>query len=223
MEMRSWIGWRAFMRKQLGFTFVEAMISMAVIAIIASISVFSLAASQRTDQLNTAAQVVVADLRSLQSSALSSENIKTCAAGGKNITCEQSMTACDGGASSCTPQSPAAVGVEFKVNQPSYDFFAEVEPSTAGDWALTTGSGEKYLTRSLAQSGAPNVRIVTLSVGSPTDVAFERQNGSMVINGCRVSQGCSTHTSLTVVLQQTQSLETRTITMNAFTGRISIQ
>jgi len=208
-----------------GFTFVEAMVSIAVLGIIATISTYSLSASSRTDQLNTAARVLAADLRSVQSQALTAANIKTCPdPTGIPVVCEASDLVCPILAQ-CLPSPPPAIGIHLVSGQRSYAFFADVRPAT-NDWVYTTSS-EEYLTRSLDKAGALDVIISAVSSttgsASPSDVVFERQNGSMVLNGCRISQGCNIVTSLIITLKHTRSLATKTVSVNAYTGRISIQ
>ena len=208
------------MRSASGFSFVEAMVSVAVLAIIASTSVFALRSSQEADQLNTAARVLASDLRSYQSRALTSQNVKICAnTSGKMVTCELDTSGCSVPAS-CAAQPPAAFGVHVVANASVYSLFVEPEPTTA-DWAYT-GTAERVMDRDLSQAGAPNVIISAIDSGTPSDVAFERQNGSAVINGCRASQGCVSSSSITMTLQHTKSGVTRTVTLNSVTGRVSI-
>ena len=208
-----------------GFTFVEAMVSIAVLGIIATMSVFSLLSSSRTDQLNTAARVLAADLRSVQSQALTAANVKTCPdSTGTPVVCETSTAGCLV-PSQCLPTPPPAVGIHFVSGQKTYAFFADVRPVT-NDWVYTTSS-EEYLTRSLDKAGGQDVIIsaVSSTIGaiSPFDVVFERQNGSTVLKGCRISQGCTIVTSLVITLKHTRSFATKTVSVNAYTGRISIQ
>jgi hypothetical protein len=173
--------------------------------------------TSRTEELNTAARIVATDVRSLQSRALSVQNIRTCLnGGGASIVCEASVVGC---VSACADAPPAAVGVRFMTSTSSYDFFAEVGP-TAPDW-LWSATG-RVLTRSLITSGIRNVTISAIDRGSPSSVAFERQNGSPVFNGCRISQGCVSTPSITITLRHAQSNATKTVTVNA-SGRVSIQ
>lgn len=206
------------MRKRSGFTYIEATVSVAILAIISSITVASLYTTSQSEQLDNAAQLLTADLRTLQSQALTASSINACLDGSsKYLVCALSTAGCSG---ACGPQIPADVGMRLAVTQSSYTYFADVEP-TKTDWKQTDAT-EVFFNRSFAGAGAPNVVISAISTGSPVDIAFERQNGNMDINGCRLSQGSCTPTNVTITLQQTQTHATKSVTMNALTGRISI-
>lgn len=207
------------MANRRGFSLTEVLVSMAIMGILAAVTWVDLTRSAQMDQLNTALRVLAGDLRSIQSRALSVENIKSCLnASGKELVCEQSRVGCVG---ACAAIPPSAFGINIRSNSSTYDLFAEVEPSTA-DY-LQTSSAEVFLTRDLAKSGATNVIISALSLASPSNVAFQRQNGTMVINGCNISTGCLSPIALTITLKQTKINVTKTILLNAYTGRIAIQ
>jgi prepilin-type N-terminal cleavage/methylation domain-containing protein len=207
------------MGKLKGFSLTEMLVSMAIMGIIAATAWVSLSRSAQMDQMNTALRVVAADLRAVQSRALSVENIKSCLnASGKQQVCEQTTAGCVG---ACLAIPPNAFGMNIRSNSSTYDLYAEVEPTTA-DY-LKTGTAETFLTRDLVKSGAPNVIVSALSLASPSNVAFQRQNGSMVINGCNTLTGCVSPIALTITLLQTKLNITKTIVLNAYTGRISIQ
>ncbi len=202
------------MRKAPGFSFVEAMVSVIVLAIIATITVVSLNHTSQVDQLNTAVRVVEGDLRSLQSQALSAGNVKICPdTGGVPVVCEDSTTGCANPAQ-CVPTPPPGVGAHFTTGSSVYRMYADVRPTT-NDHKYTDAK-EVFQSRDLGGAGAPNVVISALSQGSPTDVEFERQNGDMFINGMTTS-------TLSITLKQTVTNDTRTVSMNALTGRISIE
>lgn len=208
------------MYKRPGFSFVEAMTSVAIIGIIATITMFDLRSSQRTDELNNGIRVVASDLRSLQSRALSATNFKTCpAVGGLLRICEGGTAVCAVPAQ-CLPAPPMSVGVRFYTGGTTYDLFAEVE-STKFDKLLTDGT-EVFMQRNLALAGAPNVTVFALSDTNPSDVVFFRQNGNMQINACD-PWVCPSPQNLTVTLRHTITGKTKTVYMETATGRISIQ
>lgn len=208
------------MSKQPGFSFAEAMTSVAIIGIIATITVFDLRTSQRNDELNNGIRVVASDLRSLQSRALSATNFKSCTAvsDGKKIVCESSTTGCVAG--TCVQAPPSSVGARFTAGSSTYDLFAEVELSKYD--ARETDATEVFMQRKLALSGAPNVTIFALSDTNPSDVVFFRQNGNMQINACN-PWVCPSPQNLTVTLKHSITGKTKTVYMDTGTGRISIQ
>lgn len=207
--------------KASGFSLTEAMISVAIIGLLALFVVNDLRTSQKREQLITAARVLAADIRSLQSRALSAQNIKTCASLGKNIACELSDAACDV-PNTCAPLPPFSFGGHFIPGTSSYTFFAEVDASNK-DFEETPGAGETFLTRDLVAAGGPNVVIdQLLGAGSYTEinVVFERQNGAMHLNPCSV---CMNPLTLTIRLRHTQTGDTKDVSLNAVTGRVSIE
>ena len=203
-----------------GFSLIEMMASIVILGIISVATISTLRVSQQKDELNNAVRIVAGDLRSLQSRALSTDNVKSCVSGGKQIVCETNASAC--GASPCVPIPPAGFGMAVVAGTSAYDLFAEVEPTTL-DWKKTNAN-EVFLTRDFAKSGGTNVVISSLTGGYPsTNVSFQRQNGSMVIDGCDVSAGCAVTTTMNIVLRHTALGDTKTIQLNAYTGRISVQ
>ncbi len=205
-----------------GFTLVELMVSVFILTLLTTTVMFDLRASKRKDELNTAARVVAADLRSLQARALTGQNIQTCTPpSAKSVVCELSAAACGGAA--CLALPPFGVGVHFQTAATAYILFADVE-ATKNDWQQTDAS-EIFLTRDLASVGAPNVTLDALTLPAPSgvvtqvDVAFQRQNGSMVIGGC-VTTGCSSR--LEIRLKHTVSGDVKLVELNGLTGRISI-
>ncbi len=212
-----------FSRNRLpGFTLIELMVSIAIMGIIAVVTMNDLRSSQRKDQLNNAARIVAADLRTFQAQALTGQNVKSCLSGTSVIVCEQSANSCSNGSISCIAQPPSAVGLHFKTAVTEYDEFADVASS---DWQENLPN-ELLQIRSLPLLGAQNVVIQELIAGSVTvtdaDVAFKRQTGNMGINGC-YDCGSSGPYNLTIRLKQTQTNETKDVVLDAVTGRISIE
>jgi prepilin-type N-terminal cleavage/methylation domain-containing protein len=207
------------MSKSHGFTLNEVLISVFILGLIASASVVNLRTARQRDELESAVRVIAADLRSLQSRALSAQNVKSCLAGAVRQVCELSQAGCTG---ACSDASPIAVGAHFTQNTTSYTLFAEVEP-TKNEWEQTDAT-EVFLTRDLSKSGGTNTQITTLNAGgSPvaqTDISFQRQNGSLGIDGCYAP--CASPVTLVITVAHSISGVTRTVSANAYTGRISI-
>ena len=205
-----------------GFTLIELLISVFIISLISIAAVVNLSASRRTDQLNNAARLVAADLRSLQSRALSGQNIKSCPdKDSKQVVCENDTSACSN-PMTCSPLPPLGVGVHFDVKQgTSYDLFADVDASSKNDWKKTDAS-EIFQTRDLAANGAPNVTIDDLIVNNAsqlsTDVAFQRQNGLMGIDAT-----FDKPMTVRIKLRHLQSNDVKFVSVNSVTGRISIE
>ncbi len=206
-----------------GFTLSEVMISIAIVGIISVAAFYSLRQGRMNDELNTAVRVVASDLRNVQSRALTAQNVKFCedtsTPTAKNIVCENSTALCQTPVV-CTAVPPAGVGVHLTKAGSGYDFYAKYDPGTT-DWR-EVDPGEVFFTRSLATAGASNVKISKLGTAdmSALDVAFQRQNGNMLIDACPA--GCTNLTTITITLQHKVSLKTASVSLNTITGRISI-
>ena len=227
MVKRFYAGSCAASKTARGFTLIEMLVSIAIIAIMTTIVIQNLGTAQQGQQLITAARVIAGDIRSQQASALTAQNIPTCSNGSKNITCALSVISCVP-VGSCKPFPPYAVGLAFKsgVAQTRYALFADVD-SSSRDY-LDTGAGEEYLMHDLAGAGAPNVVVSSFTLTptvtpTPTevDVAFDRQSGQAHIT-CP-GAGCVGTTLLTINLKQTQSGATSAVDFNPLTGRASFQ
>lgn len=208
--------------KSPGFSLAELMVSVSIIALMGTIVVMDLNSSKRKEELLNAARIVAADLRALQSRTQAGQNVNVCLSLGRPITCEMSTAACDD-PTTCAAFPPFGYGAHFSAASTTYPFYADVDPtpSPSKDWMDTPGAGEEYFYRDLMKAGAPNVRITSLFTGMnvpEAHVGFERQNGAMHI--C-TSSPCVAASTLTITLMHTDSGETRTVSLNAITGRIS--
>ncbi len=205
--------------KHSGFTLTEALVSVSILAILGTISIFDLRASRRVDELNTAARYLAADLRSLQARALTAKNIKTCLDGGNvKIVCENSSASCAG---ACTPEPPAAIGVSFAQNASTFSLYAKLD-SASTDWT-NTSAVETVEIHSFRLNGAPNVIIDNLDntfLPGRADISFMRQSGSTRLNAC---VACLEPGSISIRLKHTESNATRIVKVNGITGRISIE
>jgi len=202
-----------------GFTVAELLVSVMILGLISVATVTSLVTSQQADQLATAARVLAADLRAQQSGAITAQNLKTCTdASAKKIVCENSTAACT---DACTSLPPYGIGLHLTKTSSTYDFFGDVDASK-NEWKETDAT-EVIKRRAFASVGGQNVVVddlITTASQPSIDVAFQRQNGTMVIDGC--SGACASPVSLRIVLRHTVSNATTEVDLNSYTGRISI-
>jgi len=200
--------------KAKAFTYTEFLVSIAILAIISTMSYYSLGNSRSKEEIKTAQRILAGDLRSLQTRALNAQNISFCTnALGLKIVCEASLVGCT---DACTPVPPAGVGGHLEKDGTSYVFYAKYDPATT-DWRKTADT-EVFFTRDFAKSGASNVEISAFSVGIAADIAFQRQNSKMKINAC--PSGCTNDSTLTITLRHKKTGDTKTVTINVLTGRI---
>ncbi len=211
-----------------GFTFVELMISIAILTLISTATVFSLNASRNREELNVAARTLSADIRNMQARALAARNVSVCdtAAGNKKV-CETGNASPIICAGPCTPLPPSHVGLFFQTTHTDYALFADVSDD---DWR-DTGNVEDFLTRSLNPRGGTHVSIdkleTELGVLQTLNIAAGRQNGLMRVNACGDSglPACSpTEPQIArITLRHSLSNDTVVIEVNALTGRVSIE
>ena len=204
-----------------GFTLPELMISVLIVGLIATAASVDLRASQYNDELRTATRVLAADLRSLQSQALTGRNVAMCNdAGGFLVLCETSTALCAAG-SACTMAPPSALGLTLGVGSSTYAFFADVDPAKSG--GTLSDATEMLTTRDFALLGSPRVVIhglrIPASVGTAS-VAFSRQNGTMGLSGC-FAPSCTAPSLLIIELRHSKTGTINTIEVDAVTGRIS--
>ncbi|MFA5935691.1 MAG: type II secretion system protein [Patescibacteria group bacterium] len=211
-----------------GFTLVELMISIVILSLISTATVFSLRTTRENDELNTAARLLAGDIRNVQARALAARNVRMCTiGGGSQRVCEDentSVIACTG---SCTPLPPPRFGMRLEDGREGYLLFADVNVE---DWRWTN-TEETLLARSLNPLGGGKVQIDELLTDVGTlavaDVGVGRQNGTMRIEACGETglPSCSPSEprTLLITLRHGTSGKTITVDMNAVTGRVSIQ
>lgn len=208
-------------RKTSGFTIIEMLIGISIVVLLATITVFELRSTKRTDELNTAARQLVADIRGAQSRALAAKNIDTCDTGGADkAVCAISEAACSG--NPCEADIPAAYGVHIESGTSTYILFADINPQAGIDYQYTDVK-ELYQTRSLLALGGEDVVIdqITSSSTSVTfaDLAFMRQNGTVRF---KADNTPPEPPLLLIRLRHIVSNQTAEIQINRITGRVSI-
>jgi type II secretory pathway pseudopilin PulG len=205
---------------------VEALVSISILGLIAVMSIVNFNSSQRTEELNTAARVLAADLRSAQSRALSGGNVRMCPAIGAAVVpvaaCESGTSACaDPG--ECASKAPEGVGVRIARGQAGYDTYVVVG-AEAGEWGMRAPE-TVFFRRELERSGAPRVTVSSVFGDAvdlaSADVAFGRQNGAMHVNECAA---CAPPPNVvTVTVRHALTGKTKAVVLNRLTGRVSIQ
>lgn len=205
-----------------GFTFVEAMVSIAIVGIISVAAYYNLRTTRMNDELRTASRVVAADLRATQARALHGSNVKWCLnTSGAWMVCEDSNAACNIPAD-CSAYPSGGYGVHFTKDSNVYRIYGILNNNTS-DWRMSTDMKDLVMTRDLAKSGGLNVTVSDIQGAVPfteADVAFMRQTGQMRINSCGT---CAEQAFVNVTLKHALSLKTIVVSMNYYTGRISIE
>lgn len=218
------------LRKKSGFTLAEMLVSVAVIAILAVIMVVNLNSGKRTEQLSDAARQLVADIRGMQSRALSAGEVKACLnASAVLIVCENSTADCADPAQ-CLGMVPDHYGLMVTTTATSYSMF--VEYSLAGLVNQNMDSPDEQLSRRrLLPIGSQDVEISKIELWSGTtgwvspdptigSVVFSRQSGQAKIFDAAATGAVMG--ILKITLRHKISNDTLTIEVNRETGRVSI-
>ncbi|MEO5927909.1 MAG: type II secretion system protein [Patescibacteria group bacterium] len=211
-----------------GFTLVELMVSIAILLLISTTTVFSLGDTRNNDELMTAARLLVGDIRNVQARALAATNIRTCdTSSGQARVCETENPSVISCSSDCTPLPPPRVGVEFESGSSGYTIFADVHTE---DWRLTNDE-EIVLQRDMNPLGGDKVTVsaiqTTFGSLSQVNLAVGRQNGTMRIEACGDTglPACAPKEpqTLSITLIHAKTARTVTVDVNAVTGRVSFQ
>ncbi len=223
----SWIPAFARMTKK-GFTLMELMVSITILAVISTATVFGLRDSRANEELQTAARLLAGDIRSVETRALAGANVKVCTvvAGAKKV-CEAENTSPEACVSDCAPTSPPKFGVRFSAQDSRYVIFSDVEQE---DWRYTS-TREASVNRSLNTLG--NARVIIeeinteLGPSASVDIAAERQSGRLRINACgEVGLPDCVPTepqTASILLRHLGTNKTATVKVSAISGRVTIE
>jgi prepilin-type N-terminal cleavage/methylation domain-containing protein len=215
-----------------GFTLVELMVSIAILAIISVTVTTDIAKTGQQEELFSSARIMVATLRGLQSRALSATSVLTCNNGTINLVCDVDDTIC--GVESCsTKLVPFAVGATLQTSESMVTKFAEVDVALEDRREDASGCeslGEQRLAE--RKSGSDAVTISSLRADSVSisvaTVTFDRQDAAMRINACGTPSGAppcgaTEPTTLEITLTHSKLGRSETIRLNALTGKIAIE
>ena len=209
-----------------GFTLVELMVSVAILLLITASVISDIQRGRQQEELASSLRLVQGALRDAQADALAAVSVKTCTVSSNNVVCEHDDSLC--GAAVCNQDtSPSAFGLVFQTGTSTFSFFADVFASDLDEDA--SGRERLELLRlARPKSDADTVTIDSLTADSSSvteaTVTFDRQSGNMRINPC-LSAPCTPDEAniLEIVLTHSLTEISKTVYLNAITGRISIQ
>lgn len=214
------------MHSRSGFTLVELMISIVILTLISTATVFALRTTRANDELLTAARLLSGDIRNIQARALAARNVLQCStADGLPRICELENTSVLPCVDACAPLPPARFGLALSTNDYGYELFADVRTADG----RFSNDEELLLRRDLNPLAGKKVGIAELITenGNEDDavIVVGRQNGTMRIDPCNdLGFPACTPTeprTLGIVLRHTESGKELTIDVNAVTGRVS--
>jgi prepilin-type N-terminal cleavage/methylation domain-containing protein len=220
-----------------GFTYIELLVSMGILVIIALAVATDISRTRYQEELNGSARMIVGALRDLQTRALTASSVQSCTdISGIKLVCNVSTVGC---VSACgTEVVPYAYGLTFTLNATSVSSFADIDPQYNDRRPILFGGADEHervadLSFLKASSSSNYVTISWMVVdgGLPVgsaQITFERQNGLMRINGCDTpaphAWTCfpSEPTTLVLTLRHSRTRQTKIIRLNGLTGKISI-
>jgi prepilin-type N-terminal cleavage/methylation domain-containing protein len=214
------------MSSRKGFTLVELMVSIAILMLLSTTTVFSLRVTRENDELSTAARLLSSDLRNVQARSLAARNVKTCTiSGGTKRVCEDENTSAQACVDTCAAVPPPRFGVTLTTGSGKYVMFADVSTE---DWRLSNAE-EILLGRNLNPlDDKVLIQTITTEFGSlsTANVGVSRQSGTMRIEACGDAGlpvcAPTEPRTLTVTLRHVASGKETTVSLNSVTGRVSI-
>jgi hypothetical protein len=164
---------------------------------------------QHNTEVRLASDIIVDQIRSVQTSSLSGRLVAVCSGGSNNLNvCEPKSPAvtCTGGA--CQKRVPTGYGIRLTgAPDKSYILFYD----TDGDWRYD--AGEELTT--IAYIASNNVRLSATSLGTPLDIVYAAPYGQVYVNGVA---GAAPIVTLTLTHQFSSA--TRHVNIHTLSGKI---
>ncbi len=161
-----------------GFTLVEFLVSIAIIGVMTGMMMANFHGGQQSSEIRLSADLLVSQLRSIQTSSYSGRLVAVCSGGSNDLAvCEPgsgSALGCPGGI--CQKRVPSGYGVHFNAGSASeYTLFYD----TDGDKRYE--AGERAYGVPFVSSGT--VRLTDSSAGLPLDLVYVPPYGQLYVNG----------------------------------------
>ncbi len=190
-----------------GFTIAELLVSLAIIGVLTGLMMANFSSGQRSSEVRFAAEILVNQLRELQTNALTGRLVRVCSGGADDKkVCESKNppVACTGG--TCAPRVPDGYGIHFTAGSSSFLLFDDANANGVYD------AGEELRTVPYVSTGL--VQLSTSLPGAPLDVVFKPPSAQILINGVAAPD--------TVTLTLTHSREPiqRHVNIYRITGKI---
>lgn len=195
---------------RLGFTLVELLVSMSIIGVITGQMLANFRGGQRFSELRFASDILVSQLRAVQTNALTGRLVGVCTGGTEDgNVCESTKVpavACVSG--TCDDRVPSGYGVRFSTTNPE-EFLVFFD--TDGDALYDAGeelNPKPYISTGLVVFSSSDASL-------PVDIVFEPPFGRIFVNGL-----ASGPNSVEITLKHLNGPEERHVTINRITGRI---
>ncbi len=192
-----------------GFTLVELLVSISIIGVITGMMMANFRGGQQHTEVRLASDILVDQIRSVQTSALSGRLVSVCSGGSNNLSvCEPKSpaVACTGGV--CQKRVPTGYGIRLTSSpDKSYVLFYD----TDGDWRYD--AGEELATNAYVSTNL--VRLSDSNLGTPIDLVYAPPYGQVYVNGILGSVA-----TVTLTLTHQFGTATRHVTIHTLSGKI---
>lgn len=192
-----------------GFTLVELLVSISIIGVITGMMMANFRGGQQSAEVRLATDILVGQIRSVQTSALTGRLVSVCSGGSNDLdVCEpkQPPVSCSGGA--CQKRVPAGYGMRFSSLTPSeYMLFYDTDDDKRYD------AGEELGTAPYVSTSA--ARFITSDGGDPLDLVFTPPFGKIYVNG-----SASGPTTVSVTIGHQFGSMNRHVTVYRLSGKI---
>ncbi len=161
-----------------GFTLVEMLISMAIIGMITGMMMANFRGGQQVAEVRLASDLLVDQIRAMQTSSLSGRLVSVCSGGSNNLkVCEPKnpTVSCSGGGV-CQKRVPTGYGLRFTTAPAnSYLLFYDTDGDERYD------AGEELAT--IPYVSTNTVKLTASSAGIPVDLVYAPPYGTLYVNG----------------------------------------
>ncbi len=160
-----------------GFTLVELLVSISIIGVITGMMMANFRGGQKSSELRLASDLLVNQIRSVQTSAFSGRLVSVCSGGGNDLkVCEPKNPPISCTSGTCQKRVPTGYGIRFTTS-PATAFLLFYD--TDGDWRYDVG--EELATQPYVSSNF--VRLTAANAGTPLDLVYAPPYGQVYVNG----------------------------------------
>jgi len=160
-----------------GFTLVELLVSISIIGVITGMMMANFRGGQQSAEVRLASDILVGQIRSVQTSSLTGRLIAVCRGGINDLkVCEAKNppVTCTGG--TCQKRVPTGYGIRMTSTAPSkFTMFFDTDDDKRYD------VGEELNDVPYVSTGA--ARFQTSTAGSPVDLVYAPPYGTLYVNG----------------------------------------
>ncbi len=193
-----------------GFTLVELLVSISIIGVITGMMMANFRGGERSTEVRLASEILVNQIRSMQTSSLSGRLVSVCSGGANSLSvCEPKNppVECAGGGI-CQKRVPNGYGLRF-TTEPATSYLLFYD--TDGDWRYD--NGEELA--SIPYIAANDVWLTASNAGTPLDLVYAPPYGQLYVNG-----SASATPLVALTLSHQFGTITRHVNIYALSGKI---